>query len=132
MTFGFISGLRELTLKFYAPLRYRVPLHSADRSRDIYALPIDLYLEGFYIDRILGLTDLQKITIVGVGGYRNRNKVSFPHPDLVVQDDTVEQLSGVLNMGRHIKNGFKKQNRDVVVKIRMLYGRTDEVEEILK
>lgn len=89
------------------------------------ALSFETFLHDFQLQAILGLEELQKLSIIKISGvadiYDILGQIKVNDSDLV-EDLKSSNLTAILHLCRQIKNGFTMQGRNVVVKAYLQYG----------
>ncbi|KAI4711732.1 hypothetical protein J4E89_003174 [Alternaria sp. Ai002NY15] len=117
------SRLRELNVTLYSPLLCTPG--SGNTTFSIRPISFDMFLHDFQFQGILGLEELQKLTITKISGaagtYDTRKQMKLNN-DGLVEDDKSSNLTAVLDFCRQIKHGFTTQGRNVVVKAYLQYG----------
>ncbi|KAF1837339.1 hypothetical protein BDW02DRAFT_595661 [Decorospora gaudefroyi] len=121
--------LRELTLEFYAPLMYMSRTWNGDEQDPVHALSIKDYLGRVRLEPILGLQELQRVTIIGISGNCNKSDLVTLHGIKIIDDGKADHLTPISLLGGQIKEGFKAQNRNVAVTACLQYAPDEHVEE---
>jgi hypothetical protein len=117
------SGLRYLNIALYSPGIY-------NSSRMVLKVePVREYMQGLSTQSILGLKELQAITITA----RNcdPNLCCIVHDAVVTDAGNTEHLRPVFEFAEQIKDGFTKQGRDVRVDICFEDGKDLEEQKVL-
>jgi len=123
--------LRNLEVAFHAPLLCRHPVHVRHYVNYPQAMPIDGFMKHFDPQPVLLLKELQKITITGTSGYCNRSDEIIRSNKKITGDGVLEDIQAISNIARQIKDGFKRQGRDVTVKTKLMYGEGKHDEVVL-
>jgi len=122
-TIKHFSRLRELNATLHSPLLCTIM--NGDTTISVRALSFEMFLHDFQPQAILGLTELQKLSIIKISGsagtYDIRSQIKLNDTNLV-EDDKSSNLTAILHLCRQIKNGFTTQGRNVVVKACLQYG----------
>jgi len=122
-TIKHFSRLRELNVTLYSPLLCTTMNNHATIS--VRALSFETFLHDFQLQAILGLEELQRLSIIKISGsagtYDILNHIKHNDSNLV-EDDKSSNLAAILHLCRQIKKGFTIQGRDVVVKAYLQYG----------
>ena len=122
-TIRHFSRLRELNVTLYSPLVCTATNGHATIS--VRALSFEMFLHDFQLQAILGLEELQKLSIIKISGvadiYDILGQIKVNDSDLV-EDLKSSNLTAILHLCRQIKNGFTMQGRNVVVKAYLQYG----------
>lgn len=123
--------LRQLSFAVHAPLRYVGVIPNTANVDCVRALSINRYIKDFDTQALLALKELTKVTISGSAGRHNcPEEFSVPALTSVEQDGKIENLQAVKDLAREIKDGFQKQDQDVVVELHLTYG-GDKEEQIV-
>ncbi|OAL00744.1 hypothetical protein IQ06DRAFT_305650 [Phaeosphaeriaceae sp. SRC1lsM3a] len=122
-----LPRVRQLSFEVCSPLwcRRQITNTSLIQKTWLQALPIAGYLGGFEILGVLTMKALTRLTIIGQAGHYN----CHPHVRSILANKdfgNTEHLQGVIDLARQIKDGFSKQNQDVLVEVRLMYGRGKE------
>ncbi|KAI4618036.1 uncharacterized protein J4E87_008045 [Alternaria ethzedia] len=116
------SRLRELNVTLYSPLLCTPG--SGNTTFSIRPISFDMFLHDFQLQAILGLEELQKLTITKISGaagtYDTRKQIKLNN-DGLVEDDKSSNITAVLDFCRQIKHGFTIQGRNVTVKACLQY-----------
>jgi len=122
-TIKHFSRLRELNVTLYSPLLCTAMNNHARIS--VRALSFEMFLHDFQLQAILGLEQLQMLSIIKISGvagtYDILNQIKIDDSNLV-EDDKSSNLTAILHLCRQIKTGFTTQGRNVVVKAYLQYG----------
>lgn len=126
-----IPGLRQLNIVFHTPLLALPDVPNQPQLHLLQAQSIEKYLEGFDTQSVLGLLELQSLTIGGTSGSANSSSHSFFKNFPVKDDGKREHLQAISDLAQRMKDNFDDQGRKVVVTRRLLYGQEKE-EVVLK
>ncbi|KAI4643617.1 hypothetical protein J4E93_006628 [Alternaria ventricosa] len=99
------------------------------------ALSFEMFLHDFQLQAILGLEELQKLSIIKISGvadiYDILGQIKVNDSGLV-EDLKSSNLTAILHLCRQIKTGFTMQGRNVVVKAYLQYGQEVYEERIFE
>lgn len=123
------TRLCELSLTIYV-LQVCQAIATA-RPGSVPVISVESYLTDFPLDAILGMANLNKITVIGAMGHCN-DDLCISHKNHIITNDTMERLQAILELGKQIKSGFQLQSRPVVVEMRLLHGQNECHVEIMK
>lgn len=84
-------------------------------------------MQGLDLRCIAGLEELQSVKISGVSGYRSWRDLDpvliRPPPP---KEEKREHLEAVVELGRQLKELLKQKDRNVDVRVRLIYSDQDE------
>jgi hypothetical protein len=116
------QGLFELYISFYTPVKFESDLLSPPGPPDMTALALDGYLDGFDVRTVLGLSNLRRITLVGISGLQNLESRSISREFTRMRRDTRSNLKPLMRLAGEIKARFKAQSQDVEVRTFLSWG----------
>jgi hypothetical protein len=117
------SGLRHLKIGLYSS-----GLWNSSRMV-VKAEPTREYMQGLDAQFILGLKELQTITITARNGHPGLCRIGLQK--VITDAGSIEQLRPVSEFAQQIKDGFTEQGRDVRVEVHLKYGKDLEEQRVL-
>jgi hypothetical protein len=124
---GQFKHLTEVTMHFHAATHTSPFLPRASRT---HALSIDKYLASLNMGVLLRQQGIQKITLLGKASYYIMRKQAGAQRIYLgsLQDDTVENLMPLLDLGKRMKEEFKRKGREVQIQVCLSHkGQRDEI-----